>query len=396
MPTLDQKPLSANQQAMLDLALACDLKVSKTSELQAILDRHARIKTHANALVYIRSVEQKIHSRRKVVHLQGRPKSSTSAPPGVFGERTEVETMRALLKRRQGQLDDEFAMKYFKLVIGQYKTMENKVNDPAAEAEAQQIIAMDPAKVEWEDIYRLELAILKLEPVKGLCRKAWIMRQEYSEIASADERAKYAESKPPPADDPGKVDEELLRADLVRLQEEMNWAYIVMWIEEEFRSRLTAEIFWWAIGALFLFAAAAVKFGLDLHDTHFLFASVVFAGFMGGAISTVRKLQSINLSGNADLNLLELERGRGSIAVSPFLGAAFAVVLLYIFVAGMLKGSLFPDFNGTPNSLFACDLANCADRAKLLIWSFIAGFAEQFVPDRLDDIAKKGADAAKK
>ena len=57
--------LSANQQAMLDLALACDLKMSDASMHDAIRQRHHAIKAKLDAANYIIEVETKIRSRRK-------------------------------------------------------------------------------------------------------------------------------------------------------------------------------------------------------------------------------------------------------------------------------------------------------------------------------------------
>ncbi len=50
---------------MLDLALACDLKVSNPSQHAAIRTRHQAIKTQRDAAQYISEIETKIHSRRK-------------------------------------------------------------------------------------------------------------------------------------------------------------------------------------------------------------------------------------------------------------------------------------------------------------------------------------------
>jgi hypothetical protein len=65
MPDNQDTGLSPNQQAMLDLALACDLETSKPETCDAIRQRHRAIKSQKDAAEYMREVENKIHSRRK-------------------------------------------------------------------------------------------------------------------------------------------------------------------------------------------------------------------------------------------------------------------------------------------------------------------------------------------
>jgi hypothetical protein len=80
MAAPNQLQMSENQRAMLDLAYACDLKVSDASEHPAINARRAQIKTQADAVAYIRGVEQKIHSRRQVREL---PATRTGGPADI-------------------------------------------------------------------------------------------------------------------------------------------------------------------------------------------------------------------------------------------------------------------------------------------------------------------------
>jgi hypothetical protein len=75
-------------------------------------------------------------------------------------------------------LDNEFARKYFTLLLSQYRTMSKKVDDPAASAEAERIAKVFVTEMTWELIYGFEQAILKLEPLETLCRKAWILREK--------------------------------------------------------------------------------------------------------------------------------------------------------------------------------------------------------------------------
>jgi len=72
MSASDNNLLSANQQAMLDLALACDLKISDPSQQEVIRAHHQQIKTQEEAMIYIKSVEDRIRSRRRVRTLPSR------------------------------------------------------------------------------------------------------------------------------------------------------------------------------------------------------------------------------------------------------------------------------------------------------------------------------------
>ena len=65
---------------MLDLALVCDLDMASPTDRPAIRARHAQIKTQADALVYIRTVEHKVHLRRKTVYFPGRHGATKAAP----------------------------------------------------------------------------------------------------------------------------------------------------------------------------------------------------------------------------------------------------------------------------------------------------------------------------
>lgn len=173
---------------------------------------------------------------------------------------------------------------------------------------------------------------------------------------------------------------------------------------------------------------------------------VIFAGIMGGCVSMLQRIQSAPSEGDALYNLSALSHGWKGISLSPLYGAIFAMLLYVLFTAGILKGAIFPEVEtlrdnpaklsashtqGTPRatppasehaaaatpspepalttpsniptplptpgsppavrSLPFSDTAPVDGKsyALLVIWSFIAGFAERLVPDTLNRLVTK-------
>ena len=83
------------------------------------------------------------------------------------------------------------------------------------------------------------------------------------------------------------------------------------------------------------------------------------------------------------------------IFLSPIFGGLFAIVLYAVFVSGIIQGELFPKFKGTEDEFstpyeFADKTlpATNSDLSKAILWAFIAGFAEGFVPNFIDKLVK--------
>lgn len=174
--------------------------------------------------------------------------------------------------------------------------------------------------------------------------------------------------------------------------------------------------------------------------------SVVFAGIVGGCVSMLQRIQSAPTEGDALFNLAALTNGWRGLSLSPLYGGIFASLLFVLFAANILQGSAFPRIvtNGseaaaqssaavqtpdktnpapadaatpaadstkpaenpggvTANPLPAAEsqvlkvkefLKETGPRdgvafALLMIWSFIAGFAERLVPDTLNRLVAK-------
>jgi len=77
----------------------------------------------------------------------------------------------------------------------------------------------------------------------------------------------------------------------------------------------------------------------------------------------------------------------------------FAFVLYFIFIAGLISGDMFPRFVKTTlesggkyvnmkEFATAVDPESYKDVAKIIVWSFISGYSERFVPNLISQILK--------
>jgi len=154
--------------------------------------------------------------------------------------------------------------------------------------------------------------------------------------------------------------------------------------------------------------------------------SVALAGIVGGCVSMLQRIQSAPTEGDALFNLAALTNGWRGVSLSPLYGAIFASLLFVLFAAGILEGSVFPKIETvgsakiqpaatapapvatpaaaptpTPNETQRVGVLQVKDFLKetgpkdgvsfalLMIWSFIAGFAERLVPDTLNRLVAK-------
>lgn len=292
--------------------------------------------------------------------------------------------------------DDKFLDRYRTLLFGHYRSLDlSKATNASAKAEAQAILAQD-AMAAWEDLYRLEALILELEPLEALFRHVWLLRSEYQEICTPEEWQEYQASNPPDGVT-GANATALLRADLGRLQQEINWHYIALWAFEEFREKIVKRLVLLTALTIVIVAALLTLEAECKEWWHFdlrVALPVLAAGWLGGLISTLRRVHSVKLSGNADEALTKLENSPWSIAVSPLLGSIFAGVLFFLFASTAIEGALFPkDISTWLTTHVDSPTRTWAEFSKLLIWSFIAGFMETFVPDKLRSLASPKEDS---
>lgn len=177
---------------------------------------------------------------------------------------------------------------------------------------------------------------------------------------------------------------------------------------------------------------------------------VVIAGAMGGFVSALQRIQTPSTEGDSLYNLSLLFHGSNTVFIAPISGAIFAILLYLLFTSGTLKGTFFPDIytpegntttsvilpitrNANTNTAVVPDVltgttdnsnsvvkepapsvksvpnqglnvidflarsgpGSGKDYAMLIVWCFIAGFAERFVPDVLDRLITNGKGGSK-
>jgi xanthosine utilization system XapX-like protein len=124
--------------------------------------------------------------------------------------------------------------------------------------------------------------------------------------------------------------------------------------------------------------------------------AVLFVGFVGGFVGLQRRLKSLP---EEDLTLLA--NSWVCIALSPIAGAILAELIYLLFLSQLLAGNLFPAFapdnqSETVSGLRAIFEVHCktpSDYAKVLFWSFVAGFSEKFVTNIISRFEAKEPEA---
>jgi hypothetical protein len=259
-----------------------------------------------------------------------------------------------------------------------------------------ELLAIPERDAKWSDIFALEKAYASILPDDGIPGHFASCRDRLRKIVGMDGYNEYLATKPQdPADPAASIPR--MRADLLALVDRLNYLYTATPSKDRIRNRLS---FWLSVITVVAVTAIANQLRNALrtqnvtHASHTLLLAAL-AGLLGGFISVQQRLQS-NTAVDPLFKRLEMSSGFWNIIlVAPISGGIFAVVLYAMFAAGAVTGGVFPviyagpDGHGMPQAmdlhtfLASAGPASGSDLAKVVIWSFIAGFAERFVPDVL-------------
>lgn len=275
----------------------------------------------------------------------------------------------------------DFGPPYFDHVLAEYEMVCSGEGVPPR---VQEIIDKhkNGDNVTWGELYLLEKYVIYRQPQEVLKARLPGLRLSYREIAGSGAYEQYLQSRQAaPLDGP--IEE--LRADVGRLLDALHWAYAIAPEREQVRSNLLRTIATEMLVSVI--AAGAVGFAAYYsgHTQVATLVCVLLMGALGGFFSVQRRIENIPSDQDPILTMFQLQNGRFSVHLAPLTGAICALVLYLIFQAGLFKGAAFPDVGQLPAP---------EEYGKLLVWSFIAGFAERFIPDTLDNLMPKHEESA--
>jgi hypothetical protein len=247
----------------------------------------------------------------------------------------------------------------------------------------------DPDNLDFAQYARFEMQLLGVLPMPLLKRRAWEVRERFRVVFGEDRYRSYVDSKPPEL---GADDRDALLADSQMLMKCMSEAYIFALGREREIQRMKRRVF--ALSTVAWAAALLIWIILEGRGSEYhMIPLLALFGLFGSTISVFRRLQTLAVTNasatDAALELMSLRLGSIGVLVALLSGWVFAMLIGFIFQAGFIQlGDVAPKFQ--PDHIL--EPVTSSDRAKLLVFAFISGFAERFVPDVIDRLTQK-ADA---
>jgi hypothetical protein len=328
------------------------------------------------------------------------------------------------------------------------------VDELALRKVADAIRMKNPEDRTCADLFGLEIAVTKLQTDWSLRRGAWAIRAKYRDLAGEKAYEIYQTSNPPDPKTAA-IDELKSDTLQILAEFHWIYAFAPLREKIRSQLTKQVFIMTAALVVTALAIATYGYYRLTIHSDHGptgvsipILPVVIAMGMIGGYISLQQRIQTVPATGDPIVNITELSNSQFSVFLSPINGAVFAVVLYIIFIAGLLTGPLFPKISSpipkcedtanestlkypgvtslkspenvavsveSGNSIPATgktktsDTEPCSDTtdftafvkrtgpktgldfAMLLVWAFIAGFAERFVPDTIDRLISQAA-----
>jgi hypothetical protein len=252
----------------------------------------------------------------------------------------------------------------------------------------------------WNELNRAEQLVgARLTPAQLAIEFRSMLDQAKEEalssLATHEERKRLFEAP--------EADLDIRRAAYLSLLDQLQWIQLRRRFQRRLREDVASRLLSYGMAAaLMALLVVVITFGLPtarfpLWASEALrLASVAAFGVLGAYFSRVIAFQSHRAS--LDLEEVTKHYVDATLRVRMLYGMIGAIIFYYLIRSGLITGELFPNLEGLdalqgekpaaadpggapPNSPARASPAE--DWARLLVWSFVAGFSERLVPDRL-------------
>jgi len=228
----------------------------------------------------------------------------------------------------------------------------------------------------------LERVVLHFIPSEILKYRADSIKRRFQQTVGKEAFDSYF----PPSPQEKQLTTDELRAELDFIMTETMRAYMVTPLRPQSRGRLL----WYCLRPFILISIfmLTISVCVTIHDSEVdqfaIIPLIPVFGAMGAMLSLQQRIENMPNKGDTVRNILALESGRETTWTTSIAGAIFAVILNLIFAGGMIEGNLFPNFHYLHHGgIISPEPGLLSDIAKMLIWAFVAGFAERMVPDTI-------------
>jgi hypothetical protein len=309
--------------------------------------------------------------------------SSAAVQDSAHVHASLADDMRHALTRRR------FICTYFAQLQLEYEALCPAEFQAASAARIAELRANHRTRPTWANNHRFELLVMQgVEP--AILEQRLVIYRERLKILVGSERATaLSDAFNVPAD----ADADTQRIAALGLLTEIQRLRHVRSEFERLRNRLLMSLLF--AGALFGGATWYLLTTTWLPPVVHVFA----AGLLGGYFSVLIKLGALQFCVDYNSNYHQVDRlfwnVLCSLALSMFEGAVGALILVTVFMSGLLKGSLFPNYDDAPlpsvdlSHLFWMVPTSSTEAAKLIVWCVLAGFSERLIPDFLSNLAQR-------
>ncbi len=250
-----------------------------------------------------------------------------------------------------------------------------------------------PSEIWWTHLITAEMCVTEVSSDALVRSRVPGWRRRMQEVIGDARYAQYIGGAPNPQS--AKIDD--VRADLSQCIGTVYYFYSSYGVAARSRSNVTRDTFGVALRILLVQSLVAGLFAL--HSIVSWWPSIplkIFVGFelvlatsavavLGSVVSVQLRLQDPKVEVDPFYRYIQTSSDRLSIAVvSPLFAAVFGIMMFLLIASGLSGGKAFPLLD----HLISAN-PSLPDVSLLLVYGFIAGFAERLVPDALSRFAQR-------